>query len=151
MAAQTIWIGTRTGAFALRTDERRKQWKLAGPHFLGHVIHHIVPDPRNPKSVTPGHVSEPGVWYAGTSPIGLFRSEDAGEHWEPVAGFNDHSSLDDGVAPSGVRGQTSTRRGVLRHDGRRGLGERERGRIVALHRAQPSGNLFGDLLGAQRV
>jgi photosystem II stability/assembly factor-like uncharacterized protein len=30
------------------------------------------------------------VWYAGSSPAGLFRSEDAGEHWQPVAGFNDH-------------------------------------------------------------
>ncbi len=40
--------------------------------------------------LTPGHVSEPDVWYAGTSPAGLFRSEDAGQHWQPVAGFNDH-------------------------------------------------------------
>ena len=51
MAAQTIWIGTRKGAFVLRSDERRKAWKLVGPQFLGHVIHHILPDPRNPKSV----------------------------------------------------------------------------------------------------
>ena len=40
--------------------------------------------------LTPGHASEPGVWYAGTSPQGLFRSEDAGETWAPVSGFNDH-------------------------------------------------------------
>jgi photosystem II stability/assembly factor-like uncharacterized protein len=143
MAAQTIWIGTRKGAFVLRSDERRKNWKLAGPQFLGHVIHHIVQDPRNPKSIlmgartghlgptvfrsndrgrtwkeatrppafrkaangengravervfwlTPGHATEKDVWYAGTSQVGLFRSEDSGEHWEPVAGFNDHPML----------------------------------------------------------
>src|SRR5262245_6885832 len=143
MAAQKIWIGTRKGAFVLRSDERRKNWKLAGPQFLGHVIHHIVQDPRNPKSIlmgartghlgptvfrsndrgrtwkeatrppafrkaadgengravervfwlTPGHDTQKGVWYAGSSPVGLFRSEDAGEHWEPVAGFNDHPML----------------------------------------------------------
>jgi hypothetical protein len=143
MAAQTIWIGARKGAFVLRSDERRKEWKLSGPQFLGHVIHHIVRDPRNPKSVlmaaktghlgptvfrsndrgktwkeatqppafrkaaegetaravervfwlTPGHSSQDGVWYAGTSPCGLFRSEDAGDHWESVAGFNDHPML----------------------------------------------------------
>ena len=143
MAAQTIWIGARKGAFVLRSDERRKEWKLSGPQFLGHVIHHIVPDPRNSKSIlmaaktghlgptvfrsndrgktwkeaaqppafrkaaegeparavervfwlTPGHASQDGVWYAGTSPIGLFRSEDAGDHWAPVAGFNDHPML----------------------------------------------------------
>src|SRR5262249_35485010 len=54
MAAQTIWIGTRKGAFVLRSDERRKAWKLNGPQFLGHVIHHIVQDPRNPKSILMG-------------------------------------------------------------------------------------------------
>lgn len=134
----TLWIGTRKGAFALRPDARRRTWDLVGPQFLGHIIHHIVQDPReprlllmaaktghlgptvyrstdggrkwkealqppafrkaseNPRSVervfwlTPGHASEPGVWYAGTSPAGLFRSEDCGDHWEPVSGFNDH-------------------------------------------------------------
>ncbi|MGZ4678101.1 MAG: glycosyl hydrolase [Acidimicrobiia bacterium] len=40
--------------------------------------------------LTPGHSSEPGVWYAGGSPQGLFRSEDAGDTWAPVSGWNDH-------------------------------------------------------------
>jgi hypothetical protein len=40
--------------------------------------------------LTPGHASEPNVWYAGTSPKGLFRSEDGGVSWAPVSGFNDH-------------------------------------------------------------
>jgi hypothetical protein len=40
--------------------------------------------------LAPGHPSEPGVWYGGTSPQALFRSEDAGDTWEPVSGFNDH-------------------------------------------------------------
>ena len=136
----TIWIGTRKGAFALRGDARRRTWKLSGPQFLGHVIHHIVQDPRDPKVLlmgaktghlgptvfrstdrgrhwkeagkppafrkvaegetpravdavfwlTPGHASEKGTWYAGSSPAGLFRSADGGDTWEPVAGFNDH-------------------------------------------------------------
>ena len=138
--AATIWIGTRKGAFALRLDARRRTFRLSGPQFLGHVIHHIVQDPRDPKVLlmaaktghlgptvfrstdrgrswreagqppafrkaregealravarafwlTPGHSSERGSWYAGTSPAGLFRSKDGGDHWEPVAGFNDH-------------------------------------------------------------
>jgi BNR/Asp-box repeat protein len=37
----------------------------------------------------PGDASEPGVWYAGTAPVGLFRSEDDGHTWEGVAGFNE--------------------------------------------------------------
>ncbi|MHB8529124.1 MAG: glycosyl hydrolase [Caulobacteraceae bacterium] len=37
-----------------------------------------------------GHADEPGVWWAGTSPPGLFVSEDDGRSWESVVGFNDH-------------------------------------------------------------
>ena len=43
--------------------------------------------------LTPGVAAEPGVWYAGTSPQGLFRSEDGGATWAPVSGFNDHPML----------------------------------------------------------
>ncbi len=39
--------------------------------------------------LTPGHASEPGAWYAGTSPHGLFRSDDGGVTWAPCAGLND--------------------------------------------------------------
>lgn len=39
--------------------------------------------------LTPGHASEPGVWYAGTSPQGLFRSEDGGDTWAPASTLND--------------------------------------------------------------
>ena len=138
--ATTLWIGTRKGAFALRADARRRNFRLVGPQFLGHVIHHVVQDPRDPAALvmgaktghlgptvyrsndrgrswheaaeppafrkaadgetpravarvfwlTPGHASEPGCWYAGTSPAGLFRSDDGGNRWRPVAGFNDH-------------------------------------------------------------
>lgn len=138
--ARTLWIGTRKGAFALRPDAARRTWQLAGPQFLGHIVHHIVQDPREPRVLlmaaktghlgptvfrsedgggtwkeaaqppafrkaadgeaaravdrvfwlTPGHSSERGTWYAGSAPAGLFRSEDGGASWEPVAGFNDH-------------------------------------------------------------
>ena len=39
--------------------------------------------------LTPGHPDEPGVWYAGTSPQGLFRSEDGGVSWAPYSVIND--------------------------------------------------------------
>ncbi|HMI38027.1 MAG TPA: hypothetical protein VK505_10425 [Steroidobacteraceae bacterium] len=138
--ASTLWIGTRKGLFSLRPDARRRAWRLSGPQMLGHIIHHVVQDPREPRRLvlaaktghlgptvytsidrgrhwqeakappafpkaaegetaravervfwlTPGNPSEPGAWYAGSSPAGLFRSEDHGLHWQPVAGFNDH-------------------------------------------------------------
>lgn len=40
--------------------------------------------------LSPGHPSQPGTWYAGTSPHGLFRSDDGGVSWEPVSGFNEY-------------------------------------------------------------
>ena len=47
--------------------------------------------------LTPGHADEPGVWYAGGSPQGLFRTEDGGDTWAPVSGWNDHPTVDDVV------------------------------------------------------
>ncbi|HEY1448455.1 MAG TPA: glycosyl hydrolase [Caulobacteraceae bacterium] len=40
--------------------------------------------------LAPGHPDEPGVWWAGASPPGLFVSNDNGATWESVTGFNDH-------------------------------------------------------------
>jgi photosystem II stability/assembly factor-like uncharacterized protein len=135
-----VLIGTRKGAFILRGDKARRAWRLSGPMFLGHIVHHMVLDPRDrrtllmaartghlgptvfrstdfgrswkeaerppafPKApvgqqglvvdhvfwLTPGHASQPGVWYAGSSPQGLFRTADGGRTWESVAGFNGH-------------------------------------------------------------
>jgi photosystem II stability/assembly factor-like uncharacterized protein len=128
-----VLVATRKGAWLYCGDPGRRSWRSEGPHFLGHIVHHMVLDPRDgrtllaaaktghlgptvfrstdlgktwkeaarppafPKSpegekgrtvdhtfwLTPGHASEPGVWYAGTSPQGLFRSEDGGANWEP--------------------------------------------------------------------
>ncbi|MBI3186366.1 MAG: glycosyl hydrolase, partial [Gammaproteobacteria bacterium] len=50
---------------------------------------------KNPRTVdhtfwlTPCHANEPNVWYAGTSPQGLFRSEDGGDTWQPFSYIND--------------------------------------------------------------
>ena len=132
----TLLIATRKGLWTLASDPSRRTWKLAGPQFLGHIVHHARQDPRDGKTMlaaartghlgptifrsldrgrtwkeatrppafnaesgrsvdhtfwlTPGHVSEPGIWYAGTSPQGLFRSEDGGATWSGVEGFNGH-------------------------------------------------------------
>ena len=39
--------------------------------------------------LTPGHAAEPGSWWVGTSPQGLFRSDDGGRRWTPLPSVND--------------------------------------------------------------
>jgi hypothetical protein len=43
--------------------------------------------------LTPGHASELDTWYAGTSPQGLFRSEDGGVNWTPLPSVNDSAQF----------------------------------------------------------
>ena len=134
-----VLVATRKGAWIFHGDAARKSWRADGPHFLGHIINHLVLDPRDGKTLlaaaktghlgptifrstnlgrtwteaarppafapaakglpgravdhtfwlTPGPASEPNVWYAGTSPQGLFRSEDGGINWTPFSCIND--------------------------------------------------------------
>jgi hypothetical protein len=90
---RTLLMGSRQwhlGPTVFRSSDGGATWKEAAtpPMFpagepRGRVVDHVF-------WLTPGHSSEPGTWYAGTSPKGLFRSEDGGVTWAPVSGFNDH-------------------------------------------------------------
>lgn len=150
-----LLVATQKGAYTLTSDAERNQWTLAVPQHFGHIINHVVADPRDPARqvllaaaktghlgptvyrsldggatwqeatrppsfperegetravdtvfwLTPGHATQPGVWYAGTAPAGLFRSTDNGDTWEAVAGWNDHplyaSWMENGASPGG--------------------------------------------------
>jgi photosystem II stability/assembly factor-like uncharacterized protein len=134
-----ILVATRKGAWLYHGDAARRSWHADGPHFLGHIISHLVLDPRDGRTLlaaaktghlgptvfrstdlgrtwkeaaqppafakaleaekgravdhtfwlTPAHANEPDVWYAGTSPQGLFRSQDGGVTWHPFSMIND--------------------------------------------------------------
>ena len=133
-----ILVATRKGAWLFHGDTARRTWRADGPHFLGHIIHHLVLDPRDHRTLlaaaktghlgptifrstdmgrswdeavrppafspesggagravdhtfwlTPCHTDEPDAWYAGTSPQGLFRSEDGGITWTPFSTINE--------------------------------------------------------------
>ncbi len=84
--------GGHAGPTIFRSVDYGKTWQEAQkpPAFAkkpegqgGLAIHHNF-------WLSPGHVSEPKVWYLGSSPSGLFRSEDGGNTWESVTGFNEH-------------------------------------------------------------
>ncbi len=91
---KTLLAAAKTGHLGptiFRSTDFGRTWKEAArpPAFAkapegqkGRTVDHTF-------WLTPGHAREPGVWYAGTSPQGLFRSEDGGVTWEPVAGLND--------------------------------------------------------------
>ncbi|MCC6151734.1 MAG: glycosyl hydrolase [Planctomycetes bacterium] len=138
-----LFVATRKGAWIFTSDAARKKWKINGPHFLGHIINHVVLDPRDKRTLlatastghlgptifrstdfgkswkeakqppafpkapegekgrsvkhsfwlTPCHENEPNAWYAGTSPQGLFRSDDGGVTWAPLPGVNDNATM----------------------------------------------------------
>lgn len=135
-----VLVATRKGAWIFHGDGSRRRWRRNGPHLLGHIVHHMVLDPRDGRTLlaaaktghlgptvfrstnfgktwkeatkppafakppkgstvparsvdhtfwlTPAHANEPNVWYAGTSPQGLFRSEDGGVTWAPFSIIN---------------------------------------------------------------
>jgi hypothetical protein len=79
------------GPTLFRSTNRGREWIEATqpPAFpkasegrAGRVVNHTF-------WLTPGHASQPNVWFAGTSPHGLFRSSDAGATWQPCSGLND--------------------------------------------------------------
>jgi hypothetical protein len=133
-----LLVATRKGAWLFHGDAARRNWRIDGPRFLGHIVGHVVLDPRDSRTLlaaaktghlgptvfrstdrgrtwkeaarppafakaangsgrsvdhtfwlTPAHANEPDVWYAGTSPQGLFRSEDGGVTWAPHSCIND--------------------------------------------------------------
>src|SRR5215475_3259137 len=62
---------------ALEADDGRRQ---------GLTLDHVF-------FLSPGHAGQPGAWFAGSSPIGLFKSEDDGVSSDGVAGFHDNPAL----------------------------------------------------------
>jgi hypothetical protein len=97
---RTLLVAARTGHLGptvFRSTDLGASWREASrpPAFRkvaegeeGRVVDHVF-------WLEPGHAAEPGVWWAGTSPEGLFRSEDAGDTWESVVGLNDHPKMSD--------------------------------------------------------
>jgi photosystem II stability/assembly factor-like uncharacterized protein len=69
----TLWIGTRKGAFVLRTNDR-KRWRIEGPLFRGNEVNYIVPDPRDLNNVYAAVHS----WWFGPH---LHVSRDGGKTW----------------------------------------------------------------------
>ena len=46
-----VLVATRKGAWLLHGDSARKTWRADGPHFLGHIVNHLVLDPRDGRTL----------------------------------------------------------------------------------------------------
>jgi hypothetical protein len=78
------------GPTVFRSDDLGRTWTEA---TVPPAFHSGEPLARSLKStfwLTPGHANQPGMWYLGGSPQGLFRTADGGDTWAPVDGWNDH-------------------------------------------------------------
>ena len=73
-----LLVATRKGAWLFHGDARRGAWRVDGPHFLGHIISHLVLDPRDGKTL---------LAAAKTGHLGptIFRSTDLGVNWREAA------------------------------------------------------------------
>lgn len=95
---RTLLMAARTGHLGptiFRSTDGGRAWKEARrpPAFPKADDTATGPAVERTVWLTPGHASQPRVWYAGTSPHGLFRSEDGGTSWEPVSGFLDYLQI----------------------------------------------------------
>ena len=95
---RTLLAAAKTGHLGptvFRSTDRGRSWKEAArpPAFAkaaegekGRSVDHTF-------WLAPASAAEPGVWYAGTSPQGLFRSEDGGLSWAPFSSINDDAQF----------------------------------------------------------
>jgi photosystem II stability/assembly factor-like uncharacterized protein len=91
---RTMLAAAKTGHLGptiFRSTDRGRSWKevkqppafaRAAEGAKGRAVDHTF-------WLTPCHANEPNTWYAGTSPQGLFRSDDGGDTWKPFSYIND--------------------------------------------------------------
>ena len=77
MSSIRLLIGTKKGAFVLTSDGKRKDWKIAGPHFAGWELYHLKGSPADPNRI---YASQSSGWFGQQ----IQRSDDGGATWTPV-------------------------------------------------------------------
>jgi photosystem II stability/assembly factor-like uncharacterized protein len=79
MSGVRVLVGTRKGAFILTSTEKRKRWKVSGPHFAGWEIYHFNGSPVDPNRL---YASQTSGWFGQV----IQRSCDGGQTWETPGG-----------------------------------------------------------------
>ncbi len=77
MSEVRVLVGTRKGAFVLRSDGGRSDWRVEGPHFGGWEVMHVHGSPADPDRL---YASQWTGWHGQV----VQRSNDGGRTWQPV-------------------------------------------------------------------
>src|SRR6202521_4200695 len=77
MAKVRLLVGTHKGAFVLTSDERRRDWKVDGPHFTGWDVYHLKGSPADPDRL---YAAQSRGWFGQV----IQRSDDGGATWQAV-------------------------------------------------------------------
>ena len=77
MPGVRVLVGTRKGAFVLRSDGHRAEWTIDGPLFGGWELYHLKGSPVDPDRL---YASQSSGWFGQV----VQRSDDGGRTWSPV-------------------------------------------------------------------
>ena len=77
MSQIRVLVGTRKGAFILKSDGKREHWEISDPHFAGWEMYHLKGSSAEPNRL---FASQTSGWFGQM----IQRSDDGGESWEPV-------------------------------------------------------------------
>ena len=86
MTSIRVLVGTKKGAFVLRSNANRAKWEVDGPFFAGWEVYHMKGSPADPDRI---YASQSSGWFGQI----VQRSDDGGKTWfQP--GFNPDSHRD---------------------------------------------------------
>ena len=77
MSGIRVLVGTRKGAFILRSGAERRDWEVTGPLFGGWEVYHVAGSRADPDRL---YASQSTGWFGQL----IQRSDDGGRTWEAV-------------------------------------------------------------------
>jgi photosystem II stability/assembly factor-like uncharacterized protein len=94
MSSIRVLVGTKKGAFILKADGARKNWKVSGPHFAGWEIYHVKGSAADPNRI---YASQSSGWFGQI----IQRSDDGGKTWNTPGSGPDELKSPDGTMSKG--------------------------------------------------
>ena len=77
MSKVRVLVGTRKGAFILKSDGARRDWSISQPHVPGWELYHLKGSPADPNRI---YASQSSSWFGQT----MQRSDDGGLTWTAI-------------------------------------------------------------------